>query len=590
MTPHPQSPGPRRARVLRARRRPLWLALWRVWRWPAFAAAIAGTVALGWLGFRQYFAAIGEPRSGFDLVYLSLQLFTLESGSQATGEHVGWMLQTARFLAPFLIAYAAVEAVLAGFRDEIISFQLRLTRGHDVVCGLGDKGLHLAEGLRARGHRVVAVDPIAGTETAAPCREARVPLIVGNALDPAVLARAGIRRARRVFALSGSDAVNAEIAARVRGGAGSRVGLPLTVFVHLTDAELCQRLRAQELSSPVPTAVSLEFFSVLEAGARLLLDRVPSLADGAVGPPPALIIVGTGALARNLIAGAVQRWRALQEGRGPMAVLLAGPGAGGVLTALDRRFEGLRNLADLTAVEIQPGSINVKDLVFPRGDCPDQQVFVCTGQDDLSLALGLRLGGQTRRRTTVCVERAGGVEALLGPATELEIFVLRDETCSPDLLLGGLQEKLARLYHQDYLEHGRRSGQNRLDNPSLVPWDELPETLRESNRALAAHLALKLRAIDYRVQPWAGEESLFTFTPGEVEQLAVFEHERWVSERKQAGWRPGPKDPERKRTPYLVPYDSLSEEIRELDRNVVRNIPFLLFRAGFVIGREDRRR
>lgn len=40
------------------------------------------------------------------------------------------------------------------------------------------------------------------------------------------------------------------------------------------------------------------------------------------------------------------------------------------------------------------------------------------------------------------------------------------------------------------------------------------------------------------------------------------------------------KDAARKITPYLVPYDQLSEEIKEKDRDVIRNIPALLERIG----------
>jgi hypothetical protein len=42
---------------------------------------------------------------------------------------------------------------------------------------------------------------------------------------------------------------------------------------------------------------------------------------------------------------------------------------------------------------------------------------------------------------------------------------------------------------------------------------------------------------------------------------------------------------ERKKSPYLVPYDGLSDDIREYDRNTVRAVPAFLTEAGFAVVR-----
>ena len=61
------------------------------------------------------------------------------------------------------------------------------------------------------------------------------------------------------------------------------------------------------------------------------------------------------------------------------------------------------------------------------------------------------------------------------------------------------------------------------------------------------------------------------------------EHQRWVDQRRLDGWTPGQKDIEAKTTPYLVPWDHLSEEVKELDRQTVRGLPAFLARAGYQI-------
>jgi hypothetical protein len=100
-------------------------------------------------------------------------------------------------------------------------------------------------------------------------------------------------------------------------------------------------------------------------------------------------------------------------------------------------------------------------------------------------------------------------------------------------------------------------------------------------------MARKLESAGYGIVPldsWEAATDLFS--PDEIEALAVLEHERWVNDRKQAGWKRGPeKDVQRKRTPHLVSWDELSEDIRELDRNAVREIPELLLSAHLAIYR-----
>ena len=79
----------------------------------------------------------------------------------------------------------------------------------------------------------------------------------------------------------------------------------------------------------------------------------------------------------------------------------------------------------------------------------------------------------------------------------------------------------------------------------------------------------------------------FEFTPEEIERMARLEHKRWVEERRMNGWTyaPAPKNIKKKTTPYLVPWEELTEDIKELDRNTVRDLPGLLARIGFQIYR-----
>ena len=78
----------------------------------------------------------------------------------------------------------------------------------------------------------------------------------------------------------------------------------------------------------------------------------------------------------------------------------------------------------------------------------------------------------------------------------------------------------------------------------------------------------------------------FSFTREEIELLAEMEHERWVVERRAAGWRPDrERDVERKTTPYLVGWAELPEDIRDRDRETIVRLPAQVNDAGYQIVR-----
>jgi hypothetical protein len=215
--------------------------------------------------------------------------------------------------------------------------------------------------------------------------------------------------------------------------------------------------------------------------------------------------------------------------------------------------------------------------------------------DPACLEAGLSFFNATREAgipVVVCMMSSDGVAALLGSVTggvysALRGFPVLERTCNADIVFG----RIARQIHEKYIRNAERDGREPGSEPSLLPWDELPEQLRESNRRQADDMARKLEVVGYGIAPLEGwEAEPDQFTAEEIEKLAELEHARWVTERKQLGWKPGPeKDVERKRTPYLVSWDDLSEEVRELDRNAVREIPELLLSAQLAIYRRPDR-
>ena len=155
-------------------------------------------------------------------------------------------------------------------------------------------------------------------------------------------------------------------------------------------------------------------------------------------------------------------------------------------------------------------------------------------------------------------------------------------------LPGEVRETLARQIHAAYCLSKQDSLKS--DDPAMVGWDKLRDGLKESNAQQADHIFAKLREIGCTWRKARGKEvKLLEFSKKEVELLARMEHGRWNAERLLDGWTWGErKDSARKISPYLVSWSVLPEEIKEWDRQAVRNIPAFLGKIGLEIRRAKR--
>jgi hypothetical protein len=79
-------------------------------------------------------------------------------------------------------------------------------------------------------------------------------------------------------------------------------------------------------------------------------------------------------------------------------------------------------------------------------------------------------------------------------------------------------------------------------NSSLVPYQRLPEVLKEFNRGFVRDFPRKLAAAGYAMRPARSGEPPLELSEKEVQILAEQEHERWLGARLAEGWSwaPGP--------------------------------------------------
>jgi len=545
-------------------------------------------IVLGVIGWREQLTDAGLPARPIDAVYLTIQLFTLQVSGVPDANGFPVTLQLARFVAPAVAGYAAFRALLAIFRESSQRLSVRYARDHVVVCGLGDTGLRMVRSLRSAGRPVVAIERSSEADGRVAAEDAGARVVIGDARDPHLLSRVGLDRATHVLALCGDDAVNGEVALALAGQVADREGSALDCRIHVADLGLSARLRTGELGTPPAPGVNIDFFNLFEAGARVMFARHPPFPEGARRARVA--VIGRGDFGRAAIVELARLWSVAGSDR-PLDLVYVASGGDAVLSALDLRFPGLAAVCALELIDVDPESADLADrLIDPERETP---VYVCVDDEADGLAVGLALTGSPRPGLNPVVVRTDhdrGLASLLtmrasGEATP-HPFGLLDAACDPEVVFGGLWETMARAAHEGYLAEAHARGETAATNPAAVPWADLPESLRQANRDQTRHVGTKLHAIGARPAPIVTASGADVhLTAEEVEQLATMEHERWCEDRRRNGWTVGPKDHPALTTPHLVPWESLDEATRELDRDVVRALPRLLALAGHRIER-----
>jgi voltage-gated potassium channel Kch len=566
--------------------------------WFFLSGLVALSLALAYVGLDHSFRATGVEKSPLDLFYLVLQMWRLVSSPGVST--LTWELQIARFLIPALMFYALAYLTLVLFYERAKIFSLRLSNDHIVICGLGLLGTILVKRFCEQGYEVVVIERDNKAEGIDRCKEGGAVILIGDATDPEILMQAQIASAKYLISVLGKDDLNAEVAGHAYDLVRQVRKIPLNCYIHIVDPRLCNLLRTVEIRSTVGDAFRLEFFNIYQTAGRAILQSYPAFSRVSGDPPSVhILLVGAGRTGESLLLQATKLWREYYgAGSARLNITIIDTEASQKKATLQVRYPPMERYC-----EIRPLDIEITSEDFIRGDylfddlgnCIITHVYICMSDDSLGLAAMITLQEHLKKYTIPIVVRTndtGGIATLLREIgktaeefTNLYTYPLVDMSCRAESILNTTHEVIAQAIHAEYLALNQRHGFQIGTNPALVPWDHLPENLRESTRAQADHIIRKLHAISCDVRlatNW--DESLYTFTDEEVELLARMEHERWMAERLNYGWTHGPaRDDDQKIHPSLVPWDQLSEMDKEKDRNPVRTLPQVLMRVDLKI-------
>jgi hypothetical protein len=556
-------------------------------------------LVLGFIGFERLLRV--RPGTGhdlYDVIYFDLQLFVLGAEPLQDPGPYPWQLQVARFGAPLFTLLAVVEASRLLLAAEIRRLRARRARGHSVVCGDSQFAQMLADRLFADGERVVVVrsEPFGPLEY----RRRRYLGVTGDPTSAEVLRGAGLPRARTVYACTGDDDRNHAIANTASRLIQDRRH-PARVYVQVHDPEMCLSLQARRLGAAGSSRLRLDYFHVDDVAARALHRHHPL--PSVPHRPTRVLIAGQGSFRRAVLVETARHWRLRQfeapagEPVRPLHVDLVASDASTELALANTRHPFLG-----TACQVSAHDLDLNGLVDSgRLRSGYDRIYICAPDERTGLQLALdtpALWQGAESSVFVPVYRQAALAAafhgdrrhdLLDEVHgKLRLYPVLTRACDAQLIAEDLTERLARQIHEKYLQSQLRGGVRPGDTPAMVDWSRIPESLRRANRAHVQDIAAKLLNLGCVVAPRNGTTGGATDTAASqaiedrINELARMEHERWCRERRGEGWVYGDRrDEARRRHPALRPWNELTPDIQEKNRDEIRALPEVLSDAGF---------
>lgn len=510
------------------------------------AVSSLAVLALGSAGFYTM-----SPDNGvLTSAYLAVQLFSMNSGV-VDEVPTPMLIEIARWLAlgTLLVAvHAAARALLVHFQS---AMRISAMSEHSIVCGAGQRGEALARALSRHGH-VVVIESNELCPALGDLKNLGVEIVIGNAVDSAVLRQAGVSRARNVVAVTGTDETNLGICAEVTSKLNRHCALSAGLESWAWRNYFLDRLPTSSkirLDSYISRATQSLMLSIGLEAARDPILRIKGVT---------LLIEAGESRLQELVRSAIM----IIQVSGEKKLRLE-------LTATNARQQ--KEFCDRFPSASIVADINWHDesasMIFPEGSemRPDFAVFACES-DIESLELTERywmrheIDGQ---RVIACLR--GNSDATYMDLIRKKHNDIRVENLLP-LGLGNEYpldtdiERKAKLCHAIYSGIAKPEASDFCDTDES--WSQLSERLKESNRLVARHNEIKRVA-------WGNLGSVPSAEM--LSFLSRCEHMRWMAEKAMDGWRwsgsydSSSRNNEKLKHHLLVPFDSLSNRDVEKD-------------------------
>jgi hypothetical protein len=560
---------------------------------------VAGTLAMT-LGFWGW--TIQKPPTDFfgvtDNLFRTAQLITLQFPTDFKGT-IPLPLQIARLAVPIVAVLASFQALVGSITRPARLALLPHSSGHIVVCGpeaLTDAAL---VALASRGQQVVMVATKIGASQRDLLEGFGLTVVEADPMRAKTIKSLHLSYAAAIFLTGDDDVDNLGIAMLALSATGERPPdlAPLVLAVRIDRESFAVELDAA--LDGLSRRHGVRYFRLCpdREGVRLELTRfAPVWLKDDADTPSHVIVVGLSGNWQQIVAQIIV---ATQDHPDKRAVLtfIADDGEAEMVKHWHEARPELDQVVEITILPRQVDALLSSDAVvkpWRETHAPPQLAVVLRDDADaIATSLALRRPGNALGTDTVPVlvhqmredrllSRLGDAQVRNHDMTRLVAIggLVRAE--SLERVLDRKGDEMAIALHAHYLDAAKSLGAN--SPAALEAWDGLPENLRDANRASAEHAPILFAAAGLRIAGAGPGVEPVALSSAELEFLARVEHRRWIADRIDRGWRYDKiRDGRLMLHPALVPYEALSEDEKEKDRNAVRVLLSILAEQGLVV-------
>jgi voltage-gated potassium channel Kch len=575
-----------------------WRVAFQHWvkdyQWLLFVIYSILIIILAYVGLYLQEVKFKEPVSILGRMF---QVLTILKGGQGPIKNFApFPLEIARVLAFFAGLFVALKTFGILLAKQWLLLRLKFLRNHSVIFGLNEMSFQLAKTLTDNGYLVLVVDSSPTDKWLIKLQNQDILFLEDDPTDSFVYQKTGVQFAKYVFAFMEEEGKNSELAVQVKEFLNqTKKANPLAdVFIHIPDPDLWNSLRGEEMEWVGKKFYDIHYFNLFDLTAKNILQAAKLEKE--------ILMIGFNSLSENILLNLSRElFFARKKQTEKFKVVILDFNIEHKLEWLLQKYPAIGEVCTLVHKDIASDALSLpspREMKQLLEGCHFSSIFICVGNDNLTIAWALSIQKLIKNLTVpilLSMNQSSGLSKLLNDETSnyssakyIQTFDTVKMACNISILENSILETLARQIHQEYVAKQKDKGVTELDNPSIVPWNQLPLTLQDSNRNQAKHIMEKIELIGCDISilmDW--RDPLFEFEAKELENLSRTEHDRWVEDRIKLGWKQGPKDVANKITPFLIPYEELTEEIKDLDRDTIRNIPLLLAKTGFSIYRKD---
>ena len=502
-----------------------WLTLGRVFswiesRWLRIAIILLAASTMLWM------AVLGEGNFAskfFRGLFFSLQFIVLNKDIDPGIDPLPFSALTfAQFALPFTVSVALIGSL---FQERMMPYWVRRAMaqldGHHVIIGYGGLGKRLASELVDAGSTVLVVDLSAQTTR----MTEMLFMLQHDALQPTLMGAVNFERAAAIYLLLPDERDNLALLDSIVAKSDQLQNKP-KIHVRFQSRHLGRLFAdlAGHKGSAARSRLDIRPFNPFDLAARGLINSfAPDLygnidREGSI--TQTVMIVGTSAIAESILLRLARI--GIYSPRGKLRVIWAGDGTSDAFARLSADYPALNpnaypkelwgdtSGASPTFFELQLPPIKVETVDSPAALtvrsgrisklCDHElpaAVYVCHDSDvsnaiaarDLQVALSQRLplpapGGRTPQRLILAVQNHATLGIANTPARDRFAYQIEEETfCAvfAKTMVTDRADRLAMGYHAVYAD------------PSSRTWLKEPFFVKESNRDLADHLAIKAR-------------------------------------------------------------------------------------------------